>query len=611
MDQPKTTTNNKQYWQLMGRYLHPQRGRVALLAGLLVGSITLQLISPQLVRRFLDQAEAQRNVNELWVTAVLFMTIALIAQAFKLVGAYVGEIVAWIATNELRADLALHCLRLDMSFHKRYKPGELIERVDGDVNQLATFFSQLVIQLSSNFLLLLGVLALLWLVDWRVGATITLLGAAGLAALNGFNRITVPLWGAVRQTSSDLFGYLEEWIGGTEEIQTNAAAPYVMRRLYQLLRDRWQAMRRAMQANMLVMALPIVVPALAYIAAYLWGDRLFRHNVLTIGSVYLIFYYIDVIKGPLWAIQRQVQDLQRAAASLERIVALFAEQPTLHDGPITAVPAGPLAVEFNEVTFAYEEATGNGEPLMPNAIDKEPPLKKPTPQAVLHQVTFTLQPGRVLGLLGRTGSGKTTLIRLLYRFYDPTLGTIRLGNGHLVDLRQLTQSALRQRVGLVTQDVQLFHASVRDNLTLFDEQIDDGRILAALHDLGLHPWLDTLPAGLDTRLEGGDNLSAGEAQLLALARLFLADPGLVILDEASARLDPATEHLLEQALDRLLVGRTAIIIAHRLRTVQRADEILILENGRILEHADRLTLLSNPTSHFTHLMQTGLEQAIA
>lgn len=162
----------------------------------------------------------------------------------------------------------------------------------------------------------------------------------------------------------------------------------------------------------------------------------------------------------------------------------------------------------------------------------------------------------------------------------------------------------------MTQDVQLFHASLRDNLTLFGEGIDDGRILAVLDELGLHDWLNRLPNGLDSELAADTSLSAGEAQLLAFARVFLADPGLVILDEASSRLDPATERLIERATDRLLANRTAIIVAHRLGTVQRADEILVLGDGRVLEHGPRTKLANNPDSHFYRLLQTGLEEEI-
>jgi ATP-binding cassette subfamily B protein len=210
----------------------------------------------------------------------------------------------------------------------------------------------------------------------------------------------------------------------------------------------------------------------------------------------------------------------------------------------------------------------------------------------------------VLGLLGRTGSGKTTLARLVFRLYDPQGGQITLG-GH--DLRALRQSQIRGRIGLVTQDIQLFHASVRDNLTFFDPAIVDEHIIAVLDDLGLGRWFQALPEKLDTRLApDGGGLSAGQAQLLAFARVFLHNPGLVILDEASSRLDPATE----RAVERLLQGRTAIIIAHRLPTVQRADKVLILERGQIVEFGLRRQLADDPTSRFAQLLRTGMEEAL-
>jgi ABC-type multidrug transport system fused ATPase/permease subunit len=272
---------------------------------------------------------------------------------------------------------------------------------------------------------------------------------------------------------------------------------------------------------------------------------------------------------------------------------------------------GALAVRFEGVSFGYEpeKARTNGES---NA--DEAPLEPPPKEMVLHDVSFHLPPGTVLGLLGRTGSGKTTLCRLLFRLYDPDQGAIRFACDGAPgdDIRALSLHELRGKVGIVTQEIQLFQASVRDNLTLFDPSIPDTRIEAAIEALGMTGWLTALPEGLDAELaSGGKGLSAGEAQLLALTRIFLQDPGLVVLDEASSRLDPATEAMLEYAIDALLEGRTAIVIAHRLRTVQRADEILILEDGAISEHGPRVDLARDPTSRFYSLLQTGLEEVLA
>lgn len=589
----------KPYWDLLANYLKPQKKTVLWLALLLAVSIGLQLANPQIVKYFIDTASEpvasgttafQQGLNNLLGAAALFMGVAIVRQVIALAAVYVGENVAWTATNALRANLALHCLRLDMAFHKQHKPGELIERVDGDVNKLANFFSQLFIQLTSNVLLLVGVIVLLWLVDWRVGVSITAVSLLGVLALNYLRTLTVPRWEALRQTEAELFGFLEEWLTGMETIRTAGGEPYVLQKMLRLGRERWQRMRSAIKVNVFVWNLPLGVFTLAYIAAHIFGTTLFREGTLSIGGIYLIFYYIDVIKEPLWSINRQIEDLQKAAASIRRIMLLQTEQPTMHDGPGVDVAPGPLAVAFDHVSFFYADD--------PDTL-------------ILQDVNFQLEPGTVLGLLGRTGSGKSTLTKLLFRFYDPTDGAILLGtDGHRFDLRHAKQAELRRHIGLVTQEVQLFHASVRDNLTLFDPTISDAQILAVLDDLGLMPWLDSLPSGLDSPLQADASLSAGEAQLLAFVRVFLADPGLVIMDEASSRLDPVTELKIERAIDKLLANRTGIIVAHRLATVQRADEILILGNGRIVEYGRRTHLAADPASQFAQLLVTGLEEAI-
>jgi ATP-binding cassette subfamily B protein len=319
---------------------------------------------------------------------------------------------------------------------------------------------------------------------------------------------------------------------------------------------------------------------------------------MTIGTVYLLVAYMNMLDSPLTQIHRQLHHLQRAIAGATRVRAFLQLRPAVQDLGTAPLPDAAPAVAFQDVTFAY----------------KDRPEEETTP-TVLEDVSFAARPGQVLGVLGRTGSGKTTLTRLLFRLYDVDEGAITLDG---VDVRATPLANLHGHIGLVTQDVELFAATVRDNLTLFrnyDSQatpIADETLLATLEAVGLKEWLDGLPQGLDTPLAGGGKgLSAGEAQLLALARVFLRDPQVVVLDEASSRLDPGTEQRLEQAIDRLLAGRTGLIIAHRLRTVLRADQILILEDGRVTEFGERAALAADPDSRFSQLLQTGLTEVLA
>ena len=630
----------REYIALLAAYLRPLRGKVALLALLIFSTIGLQLVNPQIVRFFIDTALESSGTSaatnrSLWMAALLFLGVALLLQLLSVAATYVGEDVGWSSTNKLRADLARHCLGLDMSFHNDHTPGEMIERVDGDVANIAIFFAQFVIRILGNVLLIIGVLLVLLWEDWRISAALASYTIVAVAALVYIRQIAVPYWKESRQASADLFGFLEEHLAGTEDTRASGAVNYVMRNLYRLNRVRYEMELRGRTMGFVVNILWIAFYTIGQVVALLCCYWLYP-NILTIGSVYLVVRYTDIIFRPLREITKEIQNLQKAAAGIERVNALFNLHPQILAEGKKSLPAGPLGVTFDNVTFGY--------------APEEPVLK---------DVSFELKPGNVLGLLGRTGSGKTTITRLLFRLYDPNTGAIHFSggsdfsagvapttgtpgtpyivngshNGHangshsihgptsngastsnggyLTDIRSCNIPDLRNHVGMVTQDVQLFRATVRDNLTFFDPSVPDERIMEVIHDLELAPWFDSLPKGLDTLLETeGSSLSAGEAQLLAFTRVFLKDPGLVILDEASSRLDPATEQLIERAVDKLLANRTGIIVAHRLGTVERADQIMIIDNGEVEEHGDYKELAENPQSRFAHLLRTGMEQVL-
>lgn len=573
------------YASLLTNYLKPQWRRVVLLAVLLLSSIVLQLANPQILRYFIDTAVGGGSLDTLLAAAAAFFGLTIVQQTISVFATYMSENVGWAATNALRVDLAAHCLRLDMTFHKTRQPGELIERIDGDVGALANFFSRFVIGVLGSLLLMVGVLVLLFREDWRIGCAISVFVLVALYGLTRLRARTVPFWKAMREMSSKFFGFLGEHLAATEDIRANGATDYVLRGFDELLRPWLGIWQRAFMGWISLEASNRIVFGVGTAVAFALGAYLWGAGLVSIGTVYLIFYYTGILQQPLTQLRTHMQDMQAASASIGRVSELFRIQPKIQDGPGAPIPRGALGVAFDHVAFSYEDG-----------------------DSVLRDLTFQISPGKVLGLLGRTGSGKTTLARLLFRLYDPVAGEIYLGG---VPLRAARLAELRERVGMVTQEVQLFQATVRDNLTFFDHSISDAEILGVLQQLELSTWYASLPAGLDTELESAGGLSVGEAQLLAFARVFLKSPGLVILDEASAHLDPNTEQLIDCAISRLLRERTGIVIAHRLATIQRTDEIMILENGQISEYGSRLALVSDPNSRFSQLLRVGLDEVLA
>ncbi|MEX1004069.1 MAG: ABC transporter ATP-binding protein [Acidimicrobiia bacterium] len=308
------------------------------------------------------------------------------------------------------------------------------------------------------------------------------------------------------------------------------------------------------------------------------GTWLVLDGEITIGTAYLIIQYVALVRTPIEQVAQEFQELQRAAGGILRIDALRARRSRLDESRTrTRSRTDGATVRFERVSFSYD--------------DKQ----------VLDGVDFEIPDGTSLGLLGRTGGGKTTITRLIARLYDPTEGRVTVGG---VDIRDLDPPQLRRLVGMVTQDVQLFQATVRDNLTFFRPEVTDSQIVESMEAVGLGGWIDQL--GLDTELgAGGEGLSAGESQLLAFARVFLQDPRVVILDEPSSRLDPSTESLIGTATERLFAGRTAVIVAHRLEKVRAVDAIMVVERGRVVEHGSRTDLEADTQSRYHRLLRTG------
>src|SRR6266508_4293757 len=403
-------------WRPLAALLRPMLGRVALFAAVLAAGSALPLAGPQLLRAFIDRAVAGRSPTVLAGIAGAYIAVALAGQALAVAATYGAARLAWAAANELRAELAAHALGQDLSFHGAHPPGELIERVDGDVTALSEFLSSFAPNVVGNGLTLVGVLVVVTVEDWRVGLALLAFAAVAAVVVVRLRNAAVPQAVEERAATAGLLGGIEERLAGAE-----------------------------------------------------------------------------VLRRPLERIVDELQQAQESVAGVARVGKLLAERPSVAGGGHARLPDGPLAVELDHVDFAYDD----GAP-------------------VLDGVSLRLAPGTVLGVVGRTGSGKTTLGRVLLRLLDPDRGTVRLGG---VDLRDADPAGLRARVGLVPQDVHLFQASLRDNLTLFGAQpAGDERLAEVLDGLGLGGWWRALPDGLDTLLgPGGAGTSAGEAQLVAFA----------------------------------------------------------------------------------------------
>ena len=582
------TQEFQRYRELLQTYFWPQRVQVGLLIGLILLDNALQLLGPNLLSQFVDLAVHTTTSDQLQSLAVIYLITMLCRQAARMAATYVGETAGWRAANRLRADLARHTIALDMSYHKQQTPGIMIERIDGDVASLNRFFSQMVLQIGGSIILLLSTVGVLFYYNWKLGVMMLLFIMLSAIILTSLRNVAVPYWEAGREAAAQLFSFLEERLAGIEDIRGLGSSAHVLRRLDVLMatKNRYDIQGRLYGG--VTWIVPLALAAILTILILGFGSWLYLDGQISIGLIVMTLLYGEMVVWPIRTIAQEIDQLQQASAGILRVVDLMAQKSRLVDGTHALDSVVP-AVTFDHVTFAY-----------PDGETVEAP--------VLTDVSFHIPAGAVVGLLGRTGSGKSTLIRLLFRLYDVTGGSIKIGD-HALPEYQL--ASLRSRVGLVTQDVQLFYATVRDNLTFFNRDISDDKLTDALRTLGLERWLSQQPQGLDTVLAANGAVSAGEAQLIALARVYLKQPQVIILDEASARIDPETEKMLEVALDTVLAGKTTIIIAHRLQTVRRCDYIAILADGQLQEFGGEADLRNTPESRYATLLRSGAVEELA
>jgi ATP-binding cassette, subfamily B, bacterial len=571
----QTTTSRR---RALTALIRPDARRWALLGVLIAATSAGALAGPLVVRRIVDEATDGTTVGDVVHLGVLFLLIAVATQVLNVVVVRSATRAAWRITNGLRLDITRHVLSLDHEFHRKHTPGELIQRVDGDVTNVSNFLSQVVPKVAGAALLLSGMLGVLIVLDWRLGAgMIVYLAVSILLVLSMRHR-------AVRESSDEmgsyakLYGGIEERLTAVEDLRANGAENHAM---WRFVEDSAEAITSAVrrEAAFLRMwwALQIDV-AIGLVGTLVLSAALVSSGAITLGTAFLLFQYVHLMIRPLEELADQLEVIQKANGAMHRVVDLLAIQPTVVDAGTTSPTRGPLSVSCAGVGFTYDDV-----------------------QPILHDVDVEIAAGRSVGVVGRTGSGKTTFSRLLLRLVEATDGSVALGG---VPIAEIPLAELRRRVALVPQEVELFEGTIRDNVTLFDPAPTDAEVEQALRHVGLGGLVET---GIDRQLgAGGAGLSAGQAQLLALARVWLRNPDLVVLDEATARVDPDTEQRISRAVAELMKGRTTFVIAHRLSTLDMVDEVIVFARGRIAEHGDRTALVDNKDSHFRHLLELAL-----
>jgi subfamily B ATP-binding cassette protein MsbA len=552
------------------RYVRPYRLNLVAAALLLVVSTALGLVWPQVVQRVIDMGLKDAGLLDLLILGLIVVLLvrAVIDGLRQFVMAYTGERVIF----DLRMGIVRHMQSLSLSFFNRRKTGELMSHVTSDATLVHGVITQTIIQVLGQVLTLAGGVAVIFLMNWRL-ALLTLVVAPPIALLGQrMGRRIRDLSREAQDAQGEAVGVLQEAIAEVRVVQAFTREDYEAARFHDKL---LYTFNKTIERSRIAATMFPIIGFLGFFSSIvvLWyGGHEVARGEMTAGMLVAFLLYMNMVAGPVGMLASQWTQVQQAFGAADRIFALLDTLPDIQDRPgAEALPPVRGEIRFEDVGFRYGSAT-------------------PDPM-VLDGVTTTFAPGETTALVGPSGAGKTTLVNLVGRFYDPVAGRITV-DGH--DLRDVKIRSLRQQIAVVPQEPILFADTIRENIRYGRLDATDEEIDAAARSANATEFIARLPNGLSTIVgERGVRLSVGQRQRVAIARALLRDAPILLLDEATSSLDNESEYLVQQALDRLMRGRTTIVIAHRLSTVERADRILVLDRGRIVEegtHGELLTL---------------------